>query len=704
MATNTTTSDSGCPKTIAIPVTVSPSTLSGYTRISEFTFTPYLTGDFATYYHKDISSVKVVWDFGDGYTLSAETPYEATHSYDYPGQYTASLFFYDSEGTALLNTLTETVSVRNYHTNTIQLTAEANKIRAGVLSQNNKLTARAEVSWQDYVSSGNTIYFAASGDGAADLYDETYKFSHLLPFRAFYNSNAERIRNLTINLTPKYYILDGTTPTLTTADASGAKLLGATGDGSFYYFDDNQGSRRIFAALDTSSHTLPDYFINQVETNLNLAGLNYQESNVAYTDIESISAKSSQLILTSTGSNKMTLPSNKRQGDKFQVFVAAGDSNNNIHKYYSNFFYSNSAYDASTVGAFKVTIDDGTSVSTSNLVSSVSSSKFPYNNSLSSSYLSSFFYFNYTPTTTGNFTINVEGFPAAGQAALSGSYTFTVYPSAGNYKYKVNEVEFDMSETLKSYRFQDFLNDYDQLFDGVIGTIVGVASSSPTTYGKTIYEKISNFVLNRSDVDTCNIDALQKFYEILNEEASFRVDTAPPELQRLIDLYSIRLKRLTGDNEKFGRSFETFFTSNSAYGKNVDFANEINVSTYTVSANTNFVAVQKFNNENILIQPQKIAGAHTYPTSGAAVSTYPLSAYNVNSNWGWPLDTSVTGTELTQLYNFYPYVDGFSNTKKNSVLDYTEATHNTITDNISAVSGNNIYVDINSKIREGLNI
>ena len=68
------------------------------------------------------------------------------------------------------------------------------------------------------------------------------------------------------------------------------------------------------------------------------------------------------------------------------------------------------------------------------------------------------------------------------------------------------------------------------------------------------------------------------------------------------------------------------------------------------------------------------------------------------------MDISVTGTELTQLYNFYPYVDGFSNTKKNSVLDYTEATHNTITDNISAVSGNNIYVDINSKIREGLNI
>lgn len=705
----TTSSNSGCAQTVAIPTTVSPSSLSGYTRLTEFTFTPNLSGDFSDAFHRDISNSKVVWDFGDGYTLSAQTPYEATHRYDYPGTYTVTLFFYDSEGNALLNLLTEQITVVNYFTNQITFAGNVSaNFLAGVFSNANELPFFAKVTWQDYVSSGNTVHFAASGADIADIYDEQFRYAHLIPFRSFYDVQGNRVRNIKLDLEPQYYYLDGETPVLTSAGASGAVILGAQGSSSVYYFDDSQGQRRVFAALDTSTHRLPDYYINDNDTNLNLTDLNYQESNLAYIDIESLSAQSTKLVITSTGHSKMPVSSKKRQGDRFQFFAAAGDSSNNIHKYYSEFYYGNSDFDAASTGAFKVVVDDGTTSATTTAVSSLSSSKFPYSQSLSSCTISSFGYFNYTPTLTGTHTIYVSGRAADG-LMLSGSHTFTVYPSAGDNIYKINETTFDHAATIKSYRFQNFLNDYDQLFDGVIGTIVGVASSEPTSFGKTLYEKISNFVINNNDIDTCNVRALVDLHELLNEEADFSVNPAPPELRRLIDLYSIRLKRLMGSDERFSRSFDALYSSSSAYGVNIDFNNELSASTYVVSAGTPFVAVQKFNKEHILIQPQKIAGSHTYPASASSVSAYPLSAYNVNSNWGWPLDTGVSGVNLQQLYNFYAYVEGDNGTRVNNILSYDVADHNTLSRSLSTVADwdgdtGTIYTAINAQLRKGLNL
>ena len=44
---------SDCTLSVSVPITVSPGTLSGYTRITEFTFTPNLTGDFLEKHHKN---------------------------------------------------------------------------------------------------------------------------------------------------------------------------------------------------------------------------------------------------------------------------------------------------------------------------------------------------------------------------------------------------------------------------------------------------------------------------------------------------------------------------------------------------------------------------------------------------------------------------------------------------------------------------
>ena len=57
------------------------------------------------------------------------------------------------------------------------------------------------------------------------------------------------------------------------------------------------------------------------------------------------------------------------------------------------------------------------------------------------------------------------------------------------------------------------------------------------------------------------------------------------------------------------------------------------------------------------------------------LSAYPLSAYNEYSNWGWPLDTSVSGAAgLDSFYDFYPYTTynttSAPNTIQNNIIDF----------------------------------
>ncbi len=703
---STSSQNSGCINRVTIPLTVTPSALSGYTKLTDFTFTPIITGDMAQYFYTRLSQVKVVWDFGDGNTLSADTPLQPTHTYKHPGNYTVNLFLYNEDGDAFLNSLTQTVSVTNYVNTKIKLEPNVS-FKAGAPPEKNKIEVSAKVSWQDYNPAGNTIYFTVSGSKSKP-YDKTYKYAFLLPFRSFYINKRTRTNKITLNLDPVYCVLSGGN-VIEGVDSGllGSELIYASAGAvtPIYYYDDLPSTCKIIAALDTSRHSLPDFFINDINTNINLSEMNFMESNIAIADVTIQSLNASQIVFTSTGLSGMSMPKYKKQGDKFQVFASAADSDGNILKYYPQFYFNSTDYAAGSTYSFDASVATNSALdaSSSTYLSSVSTDKYPYSSSLSSTYLSSFAYINYTPTNIGTNYLSVSGkFPTG---TLTGLYTFFVSSSAENNDlYKVNE-NFDYAETLKSYRFQNFLNDYDELFDGVIGSIVGTLSSRPTTYGKTIFEKISNFVINNSDIDLCSMSNLNKFYSLINEEANFITTTAPPDLQRLFDLLSIRLKRFTGEDEKFDASFDSFYSSNSAYAVNVDLNNPIDTTTYTVTAGTNFVARQKFNDEYILIEPMNVP---TTTIGSGTTSQYPLSSFNLSANWGWPLDTSVTGTDLSIIYDFYPYISNYSNTRKNNVTDYDNA-NSTLRTSVSTLSSwKNTYGikyrNIDKQIREGLQL
>ena len=444
-----------------------------------------------------------------------------------------------------------------------------------------------------------------------------------------------------------------------------------------------------------------------------------------------------RISFTSTGMKEMSAIQYKRQGDKFQVFIALSDKYNNILKNYSQYLWSPSFSQDHT---FHVTWESGGDSHTSN-ISSISTNKFPYNTSTGKTELSSFLYVNIDPLSAGTWTMVVSskipslstdpnptfskdydnGIGPEGNVSLNGStnmidgsYTFTISPSTNDVQiYKINE-DIDYSQVLKSYRFQSFMHEYDKLFDGIFTSFVGQASSSPTTFGKTIFEKTANFVLNNSDIDFCKIENIQAFYDFFNEDIDFVSPTPPPELKRLYDLFSIKISKLLGEYDRVQDNFSTQYYTSSAASRNIDLTSKITASTYTVSAGTNFVARQRFNDEFILIKPQKVPTKHVDGSSSGESSTYDLSSYNVYSNWGWPLDTSVSGASgLDTFYDFYPYTtyDMTSSTEniKNNIIDF-ENQYTSITRATSSLSGSwentggIIYKNIDYQIRKGLSL
>ena len=175
-----------------------------------------------------------------------------------------------------------------------------------------------------------------------------------------------------------------------------------------------------------------------------------------------------------------------------------------------------------------------------------------------------------------------------------------------------------------------------------------------------------------------------------------------------------KITKLLGGYEQNNERLTSNFYTNSANGRNVDFNNKIDTSTYTVTAYTNIVARQRFNNEFILIKPQKVATKHVDGSSSGESTTYPISTYNIYSNWGWSLDTSVSGANgLDGFYDFYPYTTYDTTSAdeniKNSIVDFNN-TYTSITRGNSSLSANwdntggIVYKNVDYQIRKGLNI
>jgi hypothetical protein len=270
--------------------------------------------------------------------------------------------------------------------------------------------------------------------------------------------------------------------------------------------------------------------------------------------------------------------------------------------------------------------------------------------------------------------LNKYAAPVSTIRTITGSSNlFNIYPDQGQFNIaKINE-NWNASGYYDSLRFQETLLDKQVFFDQFLGVILGGLNAQPYELGKTVYEKIANFVDNNSDVDKVNINELLAFCRELSVEFDQYNIIFPPQLRRLVDLLSIKQSKLWGAQNKYGSNFDPRGTQfpNEAYGINLGsiidpltgffyngvpiVAQEVFSGNYKI-VNTNFIdpAYITYNNDQL-------------PTLSG---TIPLSSYI--TDWGWGLVApNVSGSQISNYYNFYNYNPVYSDAYYDNVIDWT---------------------------------
>ncbi len=218
------------------------------------------------------------------------------------------------------------------------------------------------------------------------------------------------------------------------------------------------------------------------------------------------------------------------------------------------------------------------------------------------------------------------------------SNLFNVVPVIDGKEFrKINE-DNDQRENFLSYLYQPNLRDNPKFFTDIIGQIVG-DSVEPNTLGVKIYEKISNFLLNSSDIDYANIDNLISSLKLVDSNVNKFSERYPASLKRIVDFFSVNRSKIKPIKNYFNQSFDNKGRPNTGLGKNL--GPEISI-TQTLSGGINFkpiVAYEKFSERYYLL--------NTDPTSASDFrylgtnKTFEISSYNTRWGWGLVLPTGV---------------------------------------------------------------
>lgn len=111
---------------------------------------------------------------------------------------------------------------------------------------------------------------------------------------------------------------------------------------------------------------------------------------------------------------------------------------------------------------------------------------------------------------------------------------------------KINET-FDYANYLHELALPELINQNKELFSSFLPSLVGDAKvTSIENPGKSFYEKIANFNINHSDVDTAQIEQLRSLAsQLYVNSKKFGVDF-PAEVSRLLNIFSVSLHNLRG--------------------------------------------------------------------------------------------------------------------------------------------------------------
>jgi hypothetical protein len=216
--------------------------------------------------------------------------------------------------------------------------------------------------------------------------------------------------------------------------------------------------------------------------------------------------------------------------------------------------------------------------------------------------------------------------------------------------------DFNSINQIKSYILQESLFDKNVILDDFLGQILG-KNENVEEIGKVIYEKITNFVSNNSDIDTCNIKQLLSFAEQTGTNLSEYLYSYPPSVRRALDLLSICQRKLFGNSNSYNRTFNKYSASNNL-GDNIKIENGHFI------AGKPIISYELFSEKYTLI-------TNTIVPNYNLGEMVPLSS--VNYDWGWGLVTGTraqSGLELNQYYKFYEYIPNNNLEIYDSIIDF----------------------------------
>jgi len=645
----------------------------------------------STSFYSDINKLEALFDFGDG---TIGTGLTASHTYTLPGEYKVRMIINDCENNALLASYSVDINIYDYLENTFSVEIEDNilPLSAGEFSKPITITNKAP-----FYQESNNIFYTVSGLTIPNYFDLTpYKFNHLQKYYSFYEKSY--IENLSANEyneipfisvsgTNIYVKLSGNEIVDAKSTDIDSVFVGTSGRESYYFLSDQLTSERIIINLFKdrnkifSKNSSLDYSLNDYNNNLSIS----LTANVGATSL------STNLRSLTINDNGLT----EEGDDEAQIFDISpvqfkkapipffvkptSISNYTVKDLTLNGSISGRLYDSNNQ---EVNTSYYSISSLNSSISGIDTDYWFYGNLTYDDGLSGFD--SFTLGVSAEFANTSETFQLTGE-----SVSFSIYPKDYYYFAKTNE-DVDYTEIFKSLRFQEILLDKNILFDDFIGSIFGNLSSDNSSLGKTLNEKIFNFVNNNTNIDTCNLNSLISISNQLDEDANVydkSLFNFPPAIVRLMSLFSTDYNQFKGTSNKFKENFnDRGITTKDTYGKNL--GSEIETYSYTVTAGTDIVALEKFSNNYSLL--------NTYqPICAVDALQYKLSEFN--TDWGWPLvlPNNFISNDLSKFYTFYEYTSGFENTVYDGILNYTDILNTfDITTSLSSFKGDNNIEDI----------
>jgi uncharacterized protein YneR len=645
----------------------------------------------STSFYSDINKLEALFDFGDGTTGTGLT---ASHTYTLPGEYKVRMIINDCENNTLLASYSVDINIYDYLENTFSVEIEDNilPLSAGEFSKPITITNKAP-----FYQESNNIFYTVSGLTIPNYFDLTpYKFNHLQKYYSFYEKSY--IENLSANEyneipfisvsgTNIYVKLSGNEIVDAKSTDIDSVFVGTSGRESYYFLSDQLTSERIIINLFKdrnkifSKNSSLDYSLNDYNNNLSIS----LTANVGTTSL------STNLRSLTINDNGLT----EEGDDEAQIFDISpvqfkkapipffvkptSISNYTVKDLTLNGSISGRLYDSNNQ---EVNTSYYSISSLNSSISGIDTDYWFYGNLTYDDGLSGFD--SFTLGVSAEFANTSETFQLTGE-----SVSFSIYPKDYYYFAKTNE-DVDYTEIFKSLRFQEILLDKNILFDDFIGSIFGNLSSDNSSLGKTLNEKIFNFINNNTNIDTCNLNSLISISNQLDEDANVYDESLfnfPPAIVRLMNMFSTDYNQFKGTSNKFKENFnDRGITTRDKYGKNL--GSEIDTYSYTVTAGTDIVALEKFSNNYSLL--------NTYqPICAVDALQYKLSEFN--NDWGWPLvlPNNFITTDLSKFYTFYEYTSGFEGTVYDGILNYTDILNTfDITTSLSSFKGDNNIEDV----------